>query len=360
MRNVFSRGREPCPLAAVRVFVGMLPGQQPRRSSPVQFGADPARAGARRTVDSFRTKCLRELQKIQRSGGENVDRPRPVPASDKGILLTAGRPIGPAFTGVAGGIASVAAKFVRRGACPAPRRVRGFHYKASTENGAPHTRGWAPIPTSGCQVPDPVSARSPYPAAFVREYRLDLNATQAAIRAGYSPKTACIIGHENLTKPNIKAMLAESEAKALAKADLSAQNVLEAIRRHLMRDVRQLVGEDGTFKPLHELTPDQIEMIDKITEDADGTVTYRIESLLKWVEMAAKHFSLSSGSPRSAATSSRTSPWLSRSRVRLVGRGLSRACPPRDELDQRRPRPARAAAPARARWRPGGCAPSGA
>ena len=30
-----------------------------------QFGADPARSGARRTVDSFRTKCLRELQKIQ-------------------------------------------------------------------------------------------------------------------------------------------------------------------------------------------------------------------------------------------------------------------------------------------------------
>ena len=30
-----------------------------------QFGANPARAGARRTVDSFRTKCLRELQKIQ-------------------------------------------------------------------------------------------------------------------------------------------------------------------------------------------------------------------------------------------------------------------------------------------------------
>ena len=32
-----------------------------------QFGEDPARAGARRTVDSFRTKCLRELQKIQRA-----------------------------------------------------------------------------------------------------------------------------------------------------------------------------------------------------------------------------------------------------------------------------------------------------
>ena len=33
----------------------------------------------------------------------------------------------------------------------------------------PHTRGWAPIPTSGCQVPDPVSARSPYPPLAFRE-----------------------------------------------------------------------------------------------------------------------------------------------------------------------------------------------
>ena len=32
-----------------------------------QFGADPSKAGARRTVDSFRTKCLRELEKIQRA-----------------------------------------------------------------------------------------------------------------------------------------------------------------------------------------------------------------------------------------------------------------------------------------------------
>ena len=133
---------------------------------------------------------------------------------------------------------------------------------------------------------------TPKQAAFVREYRLDLNATQAAIRAGYSPKTASGIGYENLRKPQIKAVLAEREAKALAKADLSAQNVLEAIRRHLMRDVRQFVGKDGTFKPLHELTREQIQIIDKIVEGADGTVTYRIESLHKWVEMAAKHFSL--------------------------------------------------------------------
>ncbi len=42
------------------------------------------------------------------------------------------------------------------------------------------------------------------PKAFVQEYLVDLNATQAAIRAGYSPKAAAVTGCENLTKPNIQ------------------------------------------------------------------------------------------------------------------------------------------------------------
>ena len=44
---------------------------------------------------------------------------------------------------------------------------------------------------------------------FCEEYLIDFNATQAAIRAGYSKKTAKEIGCENLTKPNIAGYLAE-------------------------------------------------------------------------------------------------------------------------------------------------------
>ena len=40
-------------------------------------------------------------------------------------------------------------------------------------------------------------------ARFVQDYLIDLNATQAAIRGGYSAQAAAIIGHENLRKPNI-------------------------------------------------------------------------------------------------------------------------------------------------------------
>lgn len=42
---------------------------------------------------------------------------------------------------------------------------------------------------------------------FVHEYLIDLNATQAAIRAGYSTKTAYSIGNENLSKPEIKELI---------------------------------------------------------------------------------------------------------------------------------------------------------
>ena len=133
---------------------------------------------------------------------------------------------------------------------------------------------------------------TPKQAAFIREYRLDLNATQAAIRAGYSPKTAAVIGYQNLRKLQIKALIAGGEAKALAKADLSAQNVLEVIRRHLMRDLATFVQEDGHLKPVNELTPNQIMLLDRVVRKPDGSATYWIDPPHKWAKMAAQHFSL--------------------------------------------------------------------
>lgn len=58
---------------------------------------------------------------------------------------------------------------------------------------------------------------------FCDEYLIDLNATQAAIRAGYSEKNARNIASENLAKPNIKAYIdermAEKESQLIATQD---------------------------------------------------------------------------------------------------------------------------------------------
>lgn len=62
---------------------------------------------------------------------------------------------------------------------------------------------------------------------FVKEYLVDLNATQAAIRAGYKEKTARAMGAENLTKPNIQAAIAEQMDKRAAKVEITAEQVLQ-------------------------------------------------------------------------------------------------------------------------------------
>ena len=64
---------------------------------------------------------------------------------------------------------------------------------------------------------------------FVEEYLVDLNATAAARRAGYSEKTCRSIGAENLTKPDIQAAIAEAMSKRAEQCDLSAEKVVRGL-----------------------------------------------------------------------------------------------------------------------------------
>lgn len=65
---------------------------------------------------------------------------------------------------------------------------------------------------------------------FCDEYIKDFNATQAAIRAGYSENTAKEIGCENLTKPNIASYLAEKQLEASNRNDITVDFVLQGIK----------------------------------------------------------------------------------------------------------------------------------
>ena len=64
---------------------------------------------------------------------------------------------------------------------------------------------------------------------FTEEYVVDYNATAAAKRAGYSPKTAGAIGFENLTKPEIQKALGIVQDKAAEQTALTHQYVLEGL-----------------------------------------------------------------------------------------------------------------------------------
>lgn len=62
---------------------------------------------------------------------------------------------------------------------------------------------------------------------FCDEYLIDSNATQAAIRAGYSPKTAYSIGDENLKKPELKSYIDEQLEKLHSEKTADAKEVME-------------------------------------------------------------------------------------------------------------------------------------
>lgn len=65
---------------------------------------------------------------------------------------------------------------------------------------------------------------------FCKEYMVDLNATQAAIRAGYSEKTSYSIGEENLKKPEIAKYIQKAMNKRSQKVEIDADYVLQGIK----------------------------------------------------------------------------------------------------------------------------------
>lgn len=84
---------------------------------------------------------------------------------------------------------------------------------------------------------------------FVEEYLIDLNATQAAIRAGYSPKTAKEIGSENLTKPNIKSEIDKAMAERSKRTGINADRILQELGKLGFVNIADVVDlETGKVK----------------------------------------------------------------------------------------------------------------
>ena len=82
---------------------------------------------------------------------------------------------------------------------------------------------------------------TPKQQRFVEEYLVDLNATQAAIRAGYSEDSAHVIGHENLSKPNIQEALAAAMNERSERTQITADRVLEEYAKLAFQDIRKAV-----------------------------------------------------------------------------------------------------------------------
>ncbi len=95
---------------------------------------------------------------------------------------------------------------------------------------------------------------TPKQQRFIDEYLTDLNATQAAIRAGYSEKTASQVGFENLRKPQIAAAVSKAKRERSEATKIDAEWVLKQaveVHRRAMQEVKP-IRNPKTGKQLYD------------------------------------------------------------------------------------------------------------
>ena len=88
---------------------------------------------------------------------------------------------------------------------------------------------------------------------FAEEFIKDFNATEAAIRAGYSKKTARQQGSRLLSNVDIQSYITALKEKSTKRNDITVDRVLQELALIAFLDVKEFYNEDGTVKRVHEI-----------------------------------------------------------------------------------------------------------
>lgn len=138
---------------------------------------------------------------------------------------------------------------------------------------------------------------------FVAEYLIDLNQTQAAIRAGYSEKTAAEQASRLLTNVKVSEAVQAAMKARSDRTEIDADWVLKRLARDATADLADLYDENGTLKPVHEwpiawrtgLVAGIETVQERDGEDAEGKPVYatvrkvKLLDRTKLVELIGKH-----------------------------------------------------------------------
>lgn len=133
---------------------------------------------------------------------------------------------------------------------------------------------------------------------FCEEYLIDGNATKAAIRAGYSQKTAGAIGSENLKKPHIRACIEKLEAERSRRTGITAERVLRELAKLSFVKATDVIDVE-TAKIKEKAAPEDLACISsvklKVIPTEEGDIVEREVKLAdktKSLELLGKHLGL--------------------------------------------------------------------
>ena len=149
---------------------------------------------------------------------------------------------------------------------------------------------------------------------FIKEYLIDLNITAAALRAGYSEKTAYSIGQETFYKPHIQAAIQKEMNKRARRTEITADKVLEEYAKLGFSDVtdylqvvteRILVGHDKeTGEPISDISqfvlmkdtkdipPEKLAAISEVKQHKDGSISFKLHDKRGALDSIARHLGM--------------------------------------------------------------------
>jgi phage terminase small subunit len=141
---------------------------------------------------------------------------------------------------------------------------------------------------------------TPKQQRFVEEYLIDLNATQAAIRAGYSAKTAGQIGEKLLKKVEIAAAVAEAKKARSARTEITADRVLHELAAIAFLDPAKVFTPTGEVRSLGDMDESvrrAIASVETFTSSDEGEAVNTVRKVkmadkLRALELLGKHLQL--------------------------------------------------------------------
>ena len=134
--------------------------------------------------------------------------------------------------------------------------------------------------------------------AFIEEYLIDLNATQAAIRAGYSPMTAQEIGAENLSKPLIRNAVEKALAERSKRTGINQDRIIQELAKVAFLNPTDVINMDEATlngDASREDTACIASVKVKTTPTSDGMITERevkTYDKIKALELLGKHLGM--------------------------------------------------------------------
>lgn len=135
---------------------------------------------------------------------------------------------------------------------------------------------------------------TPKQQRFVDEYLIDLNATQAAIRAGYSAHTAGKIGPQLLGKTGIRTALRARQDALQERAGVRQEQVIAELAAIAFANIGDYIESDEAgerLRPLSELTHAQVQAIADARQFKTG-FRLRLHPKMQALEMLARHLGI--------------------------------------------------------------------